>query len=85
MALFYGYKLTGQIGIIFRGKKGPAVFWNKDWGKINSAKYDLYILPQIQALCEAYLEVIYMQDNVSAHRFKLTARNLQLRDILIIK
>jgi hypothetical protein len=85
MTLFYDYKLTNQIKIIFRDKKKSMIFWNKNWDKINSVKYDLYILSQIQTLCETYLEIIYMQNNVSAHRFKLTTRNLQLRNIFIIK
>ena len=36
------------FGSIVGGKKGPAIFWKKEWGKINSEKYDRYILSKIQ-------------------------------------
>ena len=28
-------------GTIVGGRKGPAQFWEKEWGTMNSAKYDL--------------------------------------------
>ena len=36
-------------GTIIDGKKGPAVFWEKEWGSVNSERYDEYILSNIQA------------------------------------
>ena len=59
-----------------KDKKGPAVFWEKAWGSIDSAKYDQYILPGIQALVETHPELTYMQDNAPSHRSRLTAQNL---------
>jgi hypothetical protein len=31
-------------GSIVEGKKGPSVFWEKEWGSINSTRYDERIL-----------------------------------------
>ena len=36
-------------GVIYRGKKGPGVFWEKAWGSMDSQKYNEVILSQIQA------------------------------------
>jgi len=36
-------------GTIVQGRKGPAVFWEKEWGSVNSERYDEYILSNIQA------------------------------------
>jgi hypothetical protein len=36
-------------GCIAQSRKGPAVFYEKDWGKINLAKYDKHILSHIGA------------------------------------
>ena len=33
---------------IVRGKKSLAIFWEKEWEKINSERYDCYILSKIQ-------------------------------------
>lgn len=68
-------------GTIYQGRDGPAVFWEKAWGSIDSAKYNQYILPDIQALVEAHPELTFMQDNAPSHRSRLTARNLARRGI----
>jgi len=31
-------------GTIVYGGKGPAVFWEKEWGSMDSYKYDIVIL-----------------------------------------
>jgi hypothetical protein len=36
-------------GVICGGKKGPATFWEKEWGSMDSKKYNEIILSQIQA------------------------------------
>jgi len=33
---------------IYHGRKGPALFWEKDWGKMNSDKYDERVLSTIE-------------------------------------
>jgi DDE superfamily endonuclease len=70
-------------GVIVGGKKGPAVFWEKDWGSMNSEKYDAVILNNIQAFIQAHEgeHYIWMQDNASCHRSKATQANLRARRI----
>src|SRR5436190_2931024 len=63
-------------GSIVGGKKGPGIFWEKEWGNINSISYDLHILSKIQTFIEANPGFIFMQDNAPAHRSKLTIKNL---------
>jgi len=38
---------------IVNGQKGPATFWEKAWGSIDSAKYDIIILNNIDAFLTA--------------------------------
>jgi hypothetical protein len=40
-------------GVICGGKKGPATFWEKEWGSMDSKKYNEIILSQVQAWFEA--------------------------------
>jgi hypothetical protein len=35
-------------GSIVDGKKGPSLFWEKEWGSINSTRYDLKVLSIIE-------------------------------------
>ena len=72
-------------GVIVGGKKGPAIFWEKEWGSIDSAGYDLHILSVIQTYMEANPGLIFMQDNAPSHQSKLTTRNLQRRQISYIR
>ena len=73
-------------GIIINGRKGPAIFWEKEYGSVNSTKYDAIILANIQAFLEEHLEgYIWMQDNASSHRSKETKINLCWRRIPHIK
>ena len=37
-------------GTIVNGRKGPALFWEKEWGNMNSANYDEKVLSSIQTL-----------------------------------
>ena len=32
---------------IYNGKKGLAQFWDKEWGTMNSERYDYFILSRI--------------------------------------
>ena len=43
-------------GTIVSGKKGPAVLWEKSWGKMKSSTYDTYILAGIQTFLNDYLD-----------------------------
>ena len=72
-------------GTIVAGRKGPAVFWEKEWGKMKSSTYDTYILSGIQTFLEEHPDFIYMHDNTACHRSKETQRNLARRGIRIIR
>jgi hypothetical protein len=45
-------------GVVYQGWKGPVVFWEKEWGTMNSAKYNNFILPEIQQLIEEHPELM---------------------------
>jgi hypothetical protein len=70
-------------GTIVDGKKGPAVFWEKEWGSVNSERYDEYILSNIQAfLADHPLEgYLWMHDGAGPHRSLETKFNLFRRRI----
>ena len=34
-------------GFIFKGRKGIGIFWEKEWGNINSASYNIYVLLKV--------------------------------------
>lgn len=72
-------------GTIVGGKKGLALFWEKEWGNMKSSLYDIHILSQIHAFMDANPSLIFIQDNASCHRSRETARNLQRRGITYIK
>lgn len=70
-------------GTIVNGEKGPAVFWENDWGTMDSDKYDAVILNNIEAFLHANCDkdFVWMQDNTSCHRSKKTQENLRIRRI----
>jgi len=72
-------------GAIVGGKKGPGIFWEKEWGNINSAKYNIYVLSRIQEFMEANPGLIFMQDNAPSHWSQETMRNLWRRRITSIR
>lgn len=72
-------------GSIVNGRKGPALFWEKEWGNMKSSTYDTHILAPIAELLHEYPGYIFMQDNASCHRSRETTRNLQRRGIPYIK
>src|SRR5882757_5135270 len=74
-------------GTIVRGKKGPAIFWEKELESINSEKYNAVILNNIQAFLQAHERenYIWMQDGALSHRSKLTQANLRARKIPTIQ
>ena len=46
-------------GIIVNRRKGPAVFWEKEYGSVNSTKYDAIILANIQAFLKEHQKDIF--------------------------
>jgi hypothetical protein len=74
-------------GTIVFGGKGPATFWEKEWGSMDSKKYNAIILENIEAfLCiNPNHTFIYMQDNVPSHCSKATQIKLEQQGIPYIK
>ena len=70
-------------GSIVDGKKGPALFWEKEWGSINSARYDRKILSMIEQFFRDHplSRYRFWQDNASSHRSYETKTNLLIRHI----
>lgn len=74
-------------GNIIMGGKGPAIFWEKEWGSMDSFMYDAIILEKIErflAVNPGY-DFIWMQDNTSCHCSREIQENLQRRHIPYIK
>lgn len=71
-------------GTIVNGHKGPAIFWEKEWGNMKSSTYDTYILARIQLWMQG-TDWVWMQDGASSHRSKETQRNLIRRAIRSIQ
>jgi len=61
-------------GTIVMGGKGLATFWEKDWGSMDSFKYNAVILNNVESFLDANLDYgfIWMQDNASCYRSKET-------------
>jgi hypothetical protein len=57
-------------GTIVMGGKGPATFWEKEWGSMDSYKYDAVILNNVESFFDANPDkpFVWMQDNASCHR-----------------
>ena len=55
------------MDLLSEAEKGPGIFWEKEWGNIDSASYDFNILSKTQAFMEANPGLIFMQDNAPAH------------------
>ncbi len=72
---------------IVDGKKGPAVFWDAEWGTINSERYDEHVLEGIQRFFQEHVfdGYIFMQDNAPSHSSFETRYNLLMRHIPTIK
>lgn len=70
------------------GRKVLGTFWEKEYGTINSVKYDTYILSQVQRLvqCERSQarDTWFQHDSASCHRSGLTRDNLRCREIKTI-
>ena len=76
-------------GTIYNGKKGPAQFWDKEWGTMNSERYDYFILSRIGDFFEEERlhnrQPIFQHDNAACHRSYETAYNLDYRQLPTIE
>jgi hypothetical protein len=68
-------------GSIIEGKKGPYRFWGKEWGTINSSRYNEYILNYIEELSEDHPEYWFQQDGAASYTSRETRQNLERRGI----
>jgi hypothetical protein len=71
-------------GSIINGRKGPCRFWEKEWGNIDSGKYNEYILGLIEDLFYGHPEYIFQHDNAPSHKSYETRDNLCRRGITCI-
>ena len=74
-------------GCIVNGTKGPALFWEKEWGSINSVKYNEHVLSRVADFIAEHANAgyIFMQDDAPSHRSYETKINLLDRGIRWIK
>ena len=54
-------------GMIVGGRKGLGIFWEKEWGTMNSARYNTYILSQLQEYIAINLGLVFIHDNAPCH------------------
>ncbi len=66
-------------------EKGPGIFWEKDWGTINSDSYQAHTVPVIDGWLRLQegqgKKLVLMQDGASAHRSKEVIEDLAERGI----
>lgn len=55
----------GSISGLYR--KGPSVFWLKEWGSINSVSYCEHILPVVRDYIASHPGLVFQQDDASGH------------------
>jgi hypothetical protein len=72
-------------GCIADGKKGPSLFWEKEWGNMNSSTYHICVLRPLVEFMHENPQYIFMQDNAPSHRSKATKRNLERLGIPFLK
>lgn len=70
-------------GCFAGGKKGPGIFWEKEWGKVTASAYQEHIIPVVDAWMQenASLGWTFMQDNAPAHKAYSTLAELDVRGI----
>jgi transposase len=61
--------------------KGPCLFWEKEWGTINTQSYIDRILPLIDGWLRLQSGLVFMQDNAPAHASKETRAEFEQRGI----
>jgi transposase len=61
--------------------KGPSLFWEKEWGSINTASYIEHIVPLVDGWIHLNSHLRFMQDNAPAHASRETKAELAARGI----
>lgn len=64
--------------------KGPGIFWEKKWGKINKESYVEHTVPVIHSFILEHPELLLMQDNAPGHGAQYTTDELKARGINLI-
>jgi len=64
--------------------KGPGVFWEKKWGKINQMSYMEHTVPIIDTFIQQHPGLLLMQDHAPGHAAKATIAELERRGIQLI-
>ena len=64
--------------------KGPYVFWEKDWDRINQATYIKHIIPVLNTWLQQHSELRFMQDNAPDHKGKKTQREIKRHKMSMI-
>jgi hypothetical protein len=60
---------------------GPGIFWEKDWGTINSESYQAHIIPIVHGYMTMNPGLIFMQDGAPGHSATNTIQDLRDRGI----
>ncbi|VCU39638.1 Bgt-50923 [Blumeria graminis f. sp. tritici] len=68
---FVGEKLKNRVSWVFTGcfagpEKGPYLFWEREWGSINSQKYCEKIVPLVNGMVSMRPWLSVVQDNAPA-------------------
>lgn len=67
---------------------GPGIFWEKDWGTINSESYCAHTVPVIDGYIRLQrqegLDLVLMQDGAPGHNANETKQELNARGITVI-
>ena len=71
-------------GCFSGSKKGPCLFWEKDWGTINKESYCERVVPIVHGWIRLNPGLRFMQDNAPGHAARITQEELQERGIHVI-
>jgi transposase len=82
-------KVPKKRGWMFWGcfsgsRKGPALFWEKEWGSINTERYCERVVPLVHGWVRMYPGLVFMQDNASSHSSRATSRELLSREVQVL-
>ena len=70
---------------IVDGKKGSLLFWEREWGNMNSSTYHICVLRPLTEFMHENPQYIFMQDNALSYRLKATKQNLERLGIPFLK
>ena len=72
-------------GCFSANKKGPCLFWEKDWGSINQQSYCEHIVPIVEGWMKLNPGLHFMQDNAAGHAARLNREEFEYRRISFIE